>query len=94
MRIPPVSLMVVIFVIITSGISARKTETTMTQKTKNLTQGISCIGNRRAEKPNGMMNSDFKSGISNGKMPLSWAGNGKTQGRGDVIKDQKWPSMS
>lgn len=37
-----------------------------------------------------MMKSDFKSGISIGRMPLSWAGNGRTQGGGDVFKDQKW----
>lgn len=62
----------------------------LSQKRRNLTQGISCISNRRAEKPNGMVNCDFKSGISNDRMPLSWAGNRKAQGGGDVIKDQKW----
>lgn len=37
-----------------------------------------------------MVNSDVNSGISNGKMSLSLAGNGKIQGGINVIKDEKW----
>lgn len=37
-----------------------------------------------------MVNSDVNSGISNGRMPLSLAGNGKKQGGINVTKDEKW----